>query len=194
MGRSRIALKEWAVVCDSLAAGEQLILFRKGGIHEGPDGFTPEHQEFWLFPTGFHQSLDSVREEFQPAAQVTLQQSPPAGKLPIRHYCRITGVCWMTDEEKLAQLKPFHILTEDALLTRFRYRQPGIFLLTVDVRSLPETRLLPTSPIYDGCHSWVTLNQEVETDSLLPPTIQPDHDSRLAELHRLFPELVAIKQ
>ncbi|WP_437191859.1 DUF1802 family protein [Planctomicrobium sp. SH527] len=191
MGSSRIALKEWAVICDSLAAGEQLILFRKGGIHEGPAGFTPEHQEFWLFPTGFHQALDSVREEFQPAAQATLQQSPPPGTLPIRHFCRISGVCWMNDEERLAHLRPFHILTDDALLTRFRYRRPGIFLLTVDVRSLPASQLLPTNPIYDGCHSWVSLNEEVETDSLLPPVVSPDHAARLAELHRLFPELAS---
>jgi hypothetical protein len=32
--KSNIALKEWAVVCDELLAGRQVILLRKGGILE----------------------------------------------------------------------------------------------------------------------------------------------------------------
>ena len=48
----RIALKEWAVICDLLLAGEQAILLRKGGVHEGtgPGQFRLEHDRFALFP------------------------------------------------------------------------------------------------------------------------------------------------
>jgi len=53
-----MAFKEWAVVCAALGSGQQSLILRKGGIHEGRGGFRVAHPEFWLFPTGFHQSLD----------------------------------------------------------------------------------------------------------------------------------------
>ncbi|MED5454303.1 MAG: DUF1802 family protein, partial [Verrucomicrobiota bacterium] len=35
----KTAFKEWAVVIDALGRGEQIIILRKGGIHEGKGGF-----------------------------------------------------------------------------------------------------------------------------------------------------------
>ena len=42
-----IAFKEWAVICEALAATQSLIL-RKGGISEEGGTFRPEHAEFLL--------------------------------------------------------------------------------------------------------------------------------------------------
>src|SRR6185503_19675716 len=56
----RTAFKEWAIVVDALGRGEQIIILRKGGIHEGKGGFQLEHPRFWLFPTLFHQQRESV--------------------------------------------------------------------------------------------------------------------------------------
>jgi len=55
-----IAFKEWGVVCDYLAAGRQHLIFRKGGIHEGRDGFSFKHDTFALFPTRFHTKPEHV--------------------------------------------------------------------------------------------------------------------------------------
>jgi hypothetical protein len=41
-----IAFKEWAAVCEALAAGRQTIILRKGGIQEGREGFRVQHGEF----------------------------------------------------------------------------------------------------------------------------------------------------
>ena len=38
-GHCQYALKEWSVTIDSLLAGRQILLLRKGGIHEQRDGF-----------------------------------------------------------------------------------------------------------------------------------------------------------
>ena len=35
-----IAFKEWAIICEALGAGVQSIILRKGGIHEGREGFS----------------------------------------------------------------------------------------------------------------------------------------------------------
>ena len=52
---SRTALKEWAVACEALGRGEQVLLLRKGGISEEGREFRIEHPEFLLFPTFEHQ-------------------------------------------------------------------------------------------------------------------------------------------
>ena len=46
------ALKEWAPTCAAIAAGQQTILLRKGGIKEPM--FKPIARDFLLFPTSFH--------------------------------------------------------------------------------------------------------------------------------------------
>jgi hypothetical protein len=57
-----IGFKEWQVVCDALADGTQSIILRKGGIHEGRQGFSFAHDSFFLFPTRFHAQAEHVRE------------------------------------------------------------------------------------------------------------------------------------
>lgn len=164
--RNAAALKEWAVVCDALAGGQQQLLFRKGGIHEGPDGFRPEHDEFWLFPTGFHQSTEGIVNDFARRAADILTNPPEAGFIAIQHYARINDVFWIEDESRLAALQAHHILTRDALKQRFHYRRPGIFVLVVDMYTLTDPIMLPADPRYDGCRSWVQLSRDLPTHSL----------------------------
>src|SRR5687768_3845167 len=41
-----VALKEWATVCTALETGRQILLLRKGGIHETGGQFELEHSRF----------------------------------------------------------------------------------------------------------------------------------------------------
>lgn len=186
-GRS-VALKEWAVICDAIAAGKQFLLFRKGGIHEGPDGFRPEHKDFWMFPTGFHQSLDSVRAEFRTFAEQSLNQQPAQGQIPFQHFCTVEDVYWLESESQLPKIQQFHILTEDTVLTRFRYRKPGLYVLTVRVQSSPTHHDLPGLAQYEGCHSWVDLQESIPTQDLTPLQ-SPILDIRHAELKLILQSL-----
>ena len=77
-----IALKEWAAVCEALAAGRQTILLRKGGIAEGPGGFRPEHSEFWLLPTWFHAAARGTQAR-RPAFFRVVRRSAPADRVRI---------------------------------------------------------------------------------------------------------------
>ena len=63
---NQFAFKEWAVVCAALATGQQSLILRKGGIHEGRDGFRVEHREFWLFPTVFPIHDESTLSRLSP--------------------------------------------------------------------------------------------------------------------------------
>ncbi|WP_437187240.1 DUF1802 family protein [Planctomicrobium sp. SH668] len=164
---NHIALKEWAVVCAALASGSQKILFRKGGIHEGPAGFQPEHSEFWLYPTGFHQSADGVRDEFRSQAEELLSSPVQPDCVPIQFYCRIDSVNWLSEESELPVLESQHILKPESVLTRFHYRKPGLYVLNVTTFRLQHPISVPHSLRYDGCHSWVELDESLPTQDLL---------------------------
>ena len=41
--RCQIGLKEWAITVDALAQGQQILLLRKGGIHESGKDFRVVH-------------------------------------------------------------------------------------------------------------------------------------------------------
>jgi len=74
-----------ARICDALAEGRQSLILRKGGIAEGPRGFVPEHDTFWLYPTHVHQAEQGLRHatadvDAGDAATVTLR--PIARRLP----------------------------------------------------------------------------------------------------------------
>lgn len=53
-------VQEWSVAVKALGAGEQTVLFRKGGIREPL--FKPESKEFLLFPTGFHTDQQLLKD------------------------------------------------------------------------------------------------------------------------------------
>ena len=59
--RCQIALKEWAVTVQALARGEQILLLRKGGIHEEGKDFRVIHPEFLLYSTYEHQREDLLK-------------------------------------------------------------------------------------------------------------------------------------
>src|SRR4051794_5706629 len=70
------AFKEWSGVCQALGDGRQSLILRKGGIAEGPAGFVPEHEVFWLYPTRVHQAQQGLR--VPPAGP-----DEPAGGAPV---------------------------------------------------------------------------------------------------------------
>ncbi len=160
---SNIAFKEWASVCQAIAAGRQTILLRKGGIHEGDEGFQPEHAEFWLCPTQFHQLADDLSPEGIPFLELAQENIPEDNTLPIQTYVVVHKVEYIDDEVRLGEFREQHILSEPVLHRRFHYKQPGLYVLHVTAYSQPAPVVLPYDFSYAGCHTWVELKQSVRT-------------------------------
>jgi hypothetical protein len=177
------ALKEWAIVCRALADGRQTLLVRKGGILEVKDGFEVAHRGFWLFPTYVHQKatdlIPAIREEFQ--AMQTAQPSPNAFSLQL--YATVTDAVRATDLERLRRLEGLHILSWDCIASRFHYRnKPGVHVLVVRIHRRPEPVLLENKPWYDGCVSWVDLDQAVSVEGCVPILSDAVFDVRRADI------------
>lgn len=180
---NRIALKEWAVVCAALASGRQTILLRKGGINEGPQGFQPEHAEFWLFPTRFHQRAEELTRDAAPLLNEVERGLPPAGAVRLDLYAVVKRVDFVEDESRLPTLEGLHILAPATLAERFAYRSPGLFVFTVRVYRREEPFEISDAPHFAGCHSWVDLRNKLPTAGL-SPVLQDDRFADLCEAVR----------
>lgn len=155
---SVIAFKEWQVVCDALASGRQSILLRKGGIHEGRQGFSFAHESFFLFPTRFHALADQVRE----GGVKVMPEWQPGDLIRITHHAEAAWAVTLEDREKVTALEPFHIYSEQTVRDRFDWEGKGmasgsIHLALVRVRKLAAPWEFSYEAKYGGCRSWVNL-------------------------------------
>jgi hypothetical protein len=76
LATNSLALKEWAVVVQSLAAGKQILLLRKGGLYERQGKFSTEPTEFFFFPTYIHQMEQGVTTNAEGELQTVLAARP----------------------------------------------------------------------------------------------------------------------
>lgn len=147
----RVGFKEWALVCEALGRGEQTILLRKGGIAEGRAGFGFRHDEFFLFPTFFHEQLVKVR---MPDAEIP---SARPGEIEIRYFAKVIAQKEISSWKSVAALEPLHVQAESVLRERFDYGKPGLHVALVRVFRLTPPWVFPDAPRYGGCRSWLAL-------------------------------------
>lgn len=177
-----VAFKEWAAVCEALAAGRQSVILRKGGIHEGPGGFAPEHAAFWLYPTNFHQAgegLTADAAEFVERAKLA-QREP--GVVAVQHLAVVQEVRELASEEAALRLAGLHIWSEATVRERFHYRRPGLFLLAVRVYSSERVAMVEESAEMAGCKSWVALPEALATGVLAPVVSEQQFASAVAAI------------
>lgn len=160
------AFKEWAIVCGSIARGETSLIFRKGGIAEGRDGFEFKNQSFFLFPTYFHGQIERTR--LSPERDLKPQQDP----VTISVFVQIEFKTLIRDLTLLRSLEPLHVLQTSVLEERFHYDdREGLHLAFVRAYRISPVWEFPFRPSYGGCRSWVTLPQpslDLRMDSVLP--------------------------
>ena len=153
-----IGFKEWQVVCDALASGRQAILLRKGGIHEGRQGFSFAHKSFFLFPTRFHVQADQVRE----GSVTPLPEWQAGDPIRITHHAEALWAITLTDWDQVAALEPFHIYSAQTVRDRFDWEGKGmssgsIHLALVRVQQLASPWNFPYEARFGGCRSWIQL-------------------------------------
>jgi hypothetical protein len=182
LAENHIAFKEWAVVCEALAAGHQTIILRKGGIHEGAAGFRVDHREFWLYPTRFHETSASLEPDAVPLLQQVLRDQPPPGQFRLRQYAVVQDAIELTEEHQLDPLRGHHILADHVVHQRFHYKQPGLHVLVVRVFQLPQANILAETPAIAGCKSWVDLPRPLSTHGAAPVLADEPFERRRADV------------
>jgi hypothetical protein len=158
----RVAFKEWAAVCQALAAGRQTVILRKGGIAEEGGTFRPEHTRFWLYPTYFHEQRKGLKPDAAPLLAAAEAEWPESGTIRLTHFVEVVETRFVAELEEALRLDPLHVWTADTVRQRFHYRSPGLFVLSVRTYRTRTPKTLSEHPAYAGCKTWVELAEAIE--------------------------------
>ena len=171
--RSSVAFKEWALVCASMLRGETSLVFRKGGIAEGREGFRFQHERFFLFPTFFHEQADRLR--------VDVPIVPPEPDLvSFSAYVHVDFTRWIQDLSLLQPLSDLHILKPEVLEQRFAYDDPqGLHLAVIRVFGVTPVWSLAFQKSFGGCRSWVELPEAPAELRFTPVIDDGEHAARV---------------
>lgn len=159
-----IAFKEWQVVCEALAAGRQQVILRKGGIHEGRDGFGWEHESFALFPTRFHTQAEGVKaRDWAQFGHEGLQEWGEGDTVPVRWRCQVVKAITLQNWEEVLALDEYHIWTEEVIRERFDWEMKGMKGQSIHAAFVETTELADPLALtyskgkYGGCRSWLEI-------------------------------------
>ena len=163
-----IAFKEWQIVCKALASGRQTVILRKGGIHEGREGFAWKHEQFALFPTRFHAQEEGVRPadwaQIGDGERSELKEWQEGEVVPIRWQCQVVKAVTLNIWEDVHALQEQHIWTEEVVRERFDWEMKGmkgqsLHAAFVKVQPLPvELSVVYAKSCHGGCRSWLDLD------------------------------------
>ena len=178
---SRQALKEWASVERALASGRVSLLVRKGGISEKRGGFDVEHRGFWIFPTAFHQNADELAPDFR-----NLIGDTPAvsrDEVRLRVFAEVSDAFKVETLETMGRLAGLHPMSPETVRSRFEYKgRPYLHVILVRAYALAEPIVTPNTLDYEGCVSWVTLDDEIPTAGAVPALGDAEFDILRAEV------------
>jgi hypothetical protein len=181
--RTRGALKEWAAIEQVLAAGRSSLLLRKGGLWERREGFEMEHREFWIFPTLYHQNPHELKPELSWALESARAAQPEGDRVRLEHYAVVADAFRLERLETLTELADLHALTPSTIESRFHYRdRPYLHLLLLRVHRVPTPHVIPNTLGYEGCVSWVELDEALDTAGAKPVLDDPVYEAARDEI------------
>ena len=187
LATNNVALKEWAIVDQYVGSGRQVVLLRKGGIHEQKGGFEVEHREFFLFPTYVHQKAEDLVPAARAEYEAVVAAAPTDRTAILRHYAVVDEVVAVTSSEPLRLLADQHILSWPAVEGRFWYRnRPGLHVLLLRAYRLPRPLTLANREAYDGCVSWVELEERLPTAGCVPVLEDAEFARRAEAVRRIL--------
>ena len=179
----RTALKEWAVLCDAMAAGEIVAMVRKGGIREQRAGFAVRHDRFLLYPTFFHEKGAELQPRFAERLDAAHERRPAPGTIRVELVATVAGVWAVDDLERLRAGEPAHGLAWPAVESRFHYKnRPGVQVVAVRIARLPHAVTVPEVRRYLGCVSWVALDAPLDVRGAAPVLDDATFARRMAAL------------
>ena len=187
---AKTALKEWSKTEKAIERGEQVLLFRKGGINDNNNsGFQILENQFVIFPTSFHSANNEGESDSMPDMK-------KGDSVPFSIVCRITRAWQTSDKSVIKALEKFHALREDEIVSRVNYKPNEPYsILEVRAYVLPKDEYALPADVekYGGCKSWIEkLPFGIPDTSTLPPVLdQRDWLISQSDLKRKLEFLVA---
>jgi len=154
-----VAFKEWQLIADALISGEQSVILRKGGISEGKEGFQWIHDQFFLYPSLFHEQVKQVKPSPDGGGERELADAlAPKGSVAFSVYVETLKTGRLTDWDDVKKLDPYHIWDETIIRERFEWGdEHGISFAIVKAFLLEDPWILEDRKTFGGCRSWFGL-------------------------------------
>ena len=181
--RCQIALKEWAVTVHSLAQGQQILLLRKGGIHEEGKDFRVIHSEFLLYPTYEHQREDLLKPEHQSTLSQLLSELPRSETITFTHWAKAEEIIEVSDQEKVDELSPHHIWADEYAQSRLHWKPMlSLSIMLLRVYKIEQPVTVPFIPEYGGCTSWVEGIPTINLGNMKPVLADQEFQRQVDEI------------
>lgn len=178
-----VAFKEWAVTIRAFDRGDQILLLRKGGIHEDGRDFRVLHPEFLMYPTFEHQKPELLKEEYHEELSRVVAEAGGNGAITFGHWARVEEAIELSDQAAVDSLEPYHIWTSDYAQKRLHWKpKHPLAILLVRLYRLEEPHTVPFSPSFAGCKSWVELPESVRLGEVAPVMSDDDFQTRVQEV------------
>ncbi len=185
---SSVALKEWAITCEALAQGRQILLLRKGGLLDEDGVFALEHRRFFLFPTWLHQDEVLVKPQHRDLF-VQTEKLPGEGLKTtfFRHFAEVEAVWHFSEAEQPKLEAAPHIWSQNYLDLRFAGYKPDAPVLAAAVRvwELETPIRYDLRPEDGGCRSWIDLRSALKIKAR-PVLDGAEFGHRVEELKAIF--------
>ena len=166
MDSVRHALKEWAVAVEALERGETALVIRKGGIRE--KAFAVANRRFLLLPGYEHQRPELLKPEYRKLLR-EIPNLTDDGPLRFTSFAEVRGAYEISEPESLETIGPHHMWAPEYAESRFKWRpKKPLTVLVLRTYVLPEPVELPYSEAYEGCKSWIELEEPVSTAGARP--------------------------
>jgi hypothetical protein len=170
---------------DALGCGEVIGIVRKGGIREQRAGFRVRSDQFLLYPTRFHASVDQLDRRLVARLAPAHAAMAPDGSVRIEYVAYPTLHLTVSDLGQLKLVRHELGLSQSALEARFNYRRPGVEFIALRVARLPAPVVVPEMRRYAGCVSWVELDDAIACDEAVPVVSELDFQQRIEALGAL---------
>ncbi|MBL0386571.1 DUF1802 family protein [Tumebacillus sp. ITR2] len=182
-----VALKEWAVCIEAIAAGDQIVLIRKGGITEETREFRLEEQSFYLYPTYEHQRADLIKPAYKDVIAKTLEgRELPPKLVTITHVGHVTDDIVIKDDvELLKKFDAYHVMTQNYAEERLNWQgDRPLHILLLRAYRLTEPKTINVEDEYIGCKSWLTLANPIQDTDLEPVIPTSQYEAQREEILR----------
>ena len=181
--KCQMALKEWAVTVRAMAQGDQVLLLRKGGIHEAGKDFRVIHRAFLFYPTYLHQKEELLQPAHQPALRKMLEQPQHNDRITFSHWAKAEEVLEISDQEKVDDLEAHYIWTTAYAQSRLHWKPMlPLSVLLLRVYKLEQPVTVPYLPEYGGCTSWVEVLSDVSLGRMEPVLEDSEFQRRVDDI------------
>jgi len=177
------AFKEWAVACEAMRNGRQMLLIRKGGIREEGGVFALNDPAFFLMPTYAHQDAALLQPQYVPCLE-SIQAAPHDPRsVTIDTFAVVDTILVAKDDAQVNAAAHEFLWNAAYVRQRFDFNPyDPLYLVILRAYRLPRPVTLPMSPEYGGCTSWVTLERPLSTEGALPAIPEDAFSRRRAAL------------